>query len=117
MLHISDFLERKPFDLQTSAIYSKSIDQLERAFIQTEGWPLFGDSGFLPAAAAAAAVDWELNCRSESLSTPTVGIAECPVHFILAHFIPSVLTSPAPILLISALFLFCSFLFLSYCIN
>ena len=96
MLHISDFLERKPFDLQTSAIYSKSIDQLEWAFIQTEGWPLFGDLGFLPAAAAAAAaVDWELNCRSESLSTPTVGIAECSVQFNLAHFDSFVLTSSA----------------------
>lgn len=37
MLHISDVLERKPFDLQTSAIYSKSTDQLQQAFIQTEG--------------------------------------------------------------------------------
>lgn len=37
MLHISDFAEQKPFDLQTSAIYSKSIDQLEGAFIQTGG--------------------------------------------------------------------------------
>lgn len=80
MLYVSDFLERKPFDLQTSAIYSKSIDQLEGAFIQTEVWPLFEDLGFLPAAAAAS-VDWELNCRSERLSTPTVGIAECPVRF------------------------------------
>lgn len=83
MLHISDFLERKPFDLQTSAIYSKSIDQLEGAFIQTEGWPLFGDLGFL---LAAASVDWELNCTSERLSAPTVGIAECPVRFNLSQF-------------------------------
>ena len=45
MLHISLFLERKPFDLQTFAIFSKSADQLEQAFIQTEGWPRFGDSG------------------------------------------------------------------------
>lgn len=94
MLHISDFLERKPFDLQTSAIYSKSIDQLERAFIQTEGWPLFEDSGSLPAAAAAS-VDWALKCRSESLSTPTVGIAECPIRFNLAHLNSSFLTSSA----------------------
>lgn len=45
MLHISVFLERKPFDLQPSACHSKRIDQLEWGFIQTEGWPLFGYSG------------------------------------------------------------------------
>ncbi len=76
MLHISDVLERKPFDLQTSAIYSKSTDQLQQAFIQTEGWPLFWDSEFLPT--ASASVDWELKCKSESLSTPTVGICWMP---------------------------------------
>ncbi len=52
--------------------------------------------GFLPAAAAAS-VDWELNCRSESLSTPAVGIAECPLQLSLAHFDFSVLSSSAKI--------------------
>lgn len=92
MLHISNLW--KSFDRQTSVIFSRSIDRLEWAFIQTEGWPLFGDSGF-QSAAVAASVDRELNCSSKSLSTPAVGIPECPLRYNLAHFNSSVLTSPA----------------------
>lgn len=112
MLHISDFFWAEAF--WSPDFCSKSIDQLEWAFYPsrrlTSFWRLW-------VSATAASVDWALNYRSESLSTPTTRIAECPVRLkfgALYLICPDIFSS---ILLILVLFLFYSIIFLSHCIH